>query len=195
PRRNSHVGNCPEGSILGQAEAVEAIAAMPGCCSEDSIPDHYQFAQWPRSLCHGGSVGRSQHDGLPSYQALSRPWRMGLAGRPRPTVGCPWSPAAKASRLRALRQLVAALPRQHMLVYEDEVDIHLNPKIGWDWMVRAQQKEVVTPGQNVKRYLAGAWNVRTGLVSWVEGERKNSALFIALLDQLVSHYPQVPVIH
>src|SRR5204862_780842 len=114
---------------------------------------------------------------------------------PRPTLRCPWSPIAKGRRLAAIRRLLATLPRNHVAVYEDEVDIHLNPKIGLDWMVKGQQKEVVTPGQNVKRYLAGAWNVRTGLVSWVEGERKNSALFIALLDQLVSHYPQVPVIH
>jgi hypothetical protein len=35
-------------------------------------------------------------------------------------------------------------------VYEDEVDIHLNPKIGPDWMTRGQQKEVMTPGKNEK---------------------------------------------
>ena len=27
-------------------------------------------------------------------------------------------------------------------MYEDEVDIHLNPKIGLDWMGYGQQKEV-----------------------------------------------------
>ena len=53
-------------------------------------------------------------------------------------------------------------------------------KIGLDWMVRGQQKAVPTPGQNVKRYLAGALDVRTGLLTWVEGERKASALFVAL---------------
>jgi len=116
-------------------------------------------------------------------------------GRPRPTVRCPWSPAAKASRLRAIDQLLASLPRRHLAVYEDEVDIHLNPKIGWDWMVRGQQKEVVTPGQNVKRYLAGALDVRSGLVTWVEGERKCSALFIALLERLSAYNPRAKVIH
>jgi len=45
---------------------------------------------------------------------------------------------------------------RRVAVYEDEVDIHLNPKIGLDWMGLGQQKEVVTPGKNVKRYLAGA---------------------------------------
>jgi transposase len=116
-------------------------------------------------------------------------------GRARPTVCCPWSSAAKNRRLRAIDRLLASLPRDQMAVYEDEVDIHLNPKIGWDWMVRGQQKEVVTPGQNVKRYLAGALDVRTGMISWVEGERKCSALFIALLDRLIAHNPKAKMIH
>jgi transposase len=116
-------------------------------------------------------------------------------GRPRPTVRCPWSAAAKTRRLGEIRQLLATLPRGHVAVYEDEVDIHLNPKIGPDWMVRGQQKEVRTPGQNVKRYLAGALDVRTGLLTWVEGERKASALFVALLQRLLACYPKAAVIH
>jgi transposase len=116
-------------------------------------------------------------------------------GRPRPTVGCPWAKAAKTRRLNAIRGLLATLPRRHAAVYEDEVDIHLNPKIGLDWMGRGQQKEVRTPGQNVKRYLAGAWDARTGQLHWVEALRKTSTLFLTLLDYLLQAYPQAPVIH
>jgi transposase len=116
-------------------------------------------------------------------------------GRPRPTVRCPWSPVAKARRLAQIRRLLATLPRNQVAVYEDEVDIHLNPKIGLDWMVKGQQKEVLTPGLNVKRYLAGALDVRTGRVVWVEGERKTSTLFIALLTRLRAHNPRAAVIH
>jgi transposase len=116
-------------------------------------------------------------------------------GRPRPMVRCPWSAASKTRRLNAIRKLLAELPPRHVAVYEDEVDIHLNPKIGWDWMVRGQQKVVVTPGQNEKRYLAGALDARTGELFCVEGQRKNSALFIALLDTLVAQYSEAAVIH
>jgi len=116
-------------------------------------------------------------------------------GRPRPTVGCPWAKAANTRRLNAIRGLLAGLPRREVAVYEDEVDIHLNPKIGLDWMGRGQQKEVQTPGQNAKCYLAGALDVRTGQVHWVEGARKTSALFLALLDQLLQTYAEAPVIH
>jgi transposase len=116
-------------------------------------------------------------------------------GRPRPSVGCPWGKAAKTRRLNAIAHLLATLPRGQVAVYEDEVDIHLNPKIGLDWMVRGQQKEVVTPGNNVKRYLAGALDARHGRLLWVEGERKTSALFIALLEQLLRTYAHASVIH
>jgi transposase len=117
-------------------------------------------------------------------------------GRARPTVRCPWAPAAKTRRLNDIRRLLATLPAGHAAVYADEVDIHLNPKIGLDWMVRGQQKEVVTPGQNAKRYLAGALEAHSGEVVWVEGERKTSALFVRLLDELLTFvYPRVKVLH
>lgn len=116
-------------------------------------------------------------------------------GRPRPTVECPWAKAAKTRRLNALRRLLATLPRRHVAVYEDEVDIHLNPKIGLDWMVPGYQKQVLTPGKNVKRYLAGALDAHSGRLLWVEGERKTSALFIGLLNQLLVTYADAPAIH
>jgi transposase len=116
-------------------------------------------------------------------------------GRPRPRVRCPWPQAAQTRRLNRIRTLLQTLPRGHVAVYEDEVDVHLNPKIGLDWMGLGQQKEVLTPGQNQKRYLAGALEARTGRLVWVEGERKTSALFLDLLDKLLESYPQAKVIH
>ena len=116
-------------------------------------------------------------------------------GSPKPTVGCPWSKRAKNKRLRELRRLVETLPEDEVAVYEDEVDIHLNPKIGPDWMVPGQQKEVLTPGKNVKRYLAGAIDSRTGELIWVEDEKKTTLLFINLLWKLVHHYGDAKVIH
>lgn len=116
-------------------------------------------------------------------------------GRPKPTVGCPWSNRAKRRRLRELERLLASLDDDEVALYQDEVDIHLNPKIGLDWMVRGQQKEVLTPGKNEKRYLAGAMNAKTGELIWVEGEKKNSPLFLRLLWKLHEHYSQARRIH
>jgi transposase len=116
-------------------------------------------------------------------------------GRPKPTVGCPWSKAAKTRRLNRIRELLAGLPRRERAFYEDEVDVHLNPKIGLDWMGLGQQKEVATPGKNEKRYLAGALDVRTGLLIWVEGKTKTSYLFLDLLDRLQREYPEAKRLH
>ena len=116
-------------------------------------------------------------------------------GRPKPTVRCPWSEGRKRRCLRDIRRLVESLPSNDVAVYADEVDIHLNPKIGWDWMVRGQQKRVLTPGKNVKRYLAGALDTRTAKLIWVEGERKNGDLFVRLLRKLACHYRRAKKIH
>jgi transposase len=116
-------------------------------------------------------------------------------GKPRPRVMCPWHPAVKTRRLNKLAQLVASLPPREVAVYEDEVDIHLNPKIGLDWMGLGQQKEVATPGKNVKRYLAGALDARTGEIRWVEADKKDAWLFLELLKKLTEVYSQARRIH
>lgn len=117
-------------------------------------------------------------------------------GRPKPRVECPWPKALKTRRLNEIRRLREARRPGEVVLYEDEVDIHLNPKIGDDWMLSGQQKTVLTPGQNQKRYLAGALNDATGRLAWVEGPRKTSALVIALVDQLVKRaYARATKIH
>jgi transposase len=80
-------------------------------------------------------------------------------------------------------------------LYLDEVDIHLNPKIGLDWMNRGQQKFVLTPGNNVKRYVCGAEDARSSELTWVLADRKNSLLFIQALRQLLRRYPDKRIIH
>jgi len=116
-------------------------------------------------------------------------------GRPRPILHCPWKKARKTRHLRRIDALIAHLPKNDVAVYADEVDIHLNPKIGFDWMLCGQQKEIVTPGKNEKRYLAGAKEVRTGRIHWVTGARKTSSLFIELLKELLRAYASTKVVH
>lgn len=116
-------------------------------------------------------------------------------GRPRPTVGCPWSKSAKQRCLREIQRMLNTLAPDELGFYVDEVDIHLNPKIGPDWMNRGKQKEVVTPGKNVKRYLAGAMEVSSGRITWAKSEKKNSLLFIALLNELVRRHSRARRIH
>jgi putative transposase len=114
--------------------------------------------------------------------------------RPRPVLG-PKDPQ-HASKLRKIRHLLAALPADETAVFEDEVDINTNPKIGSMWMRKGQQAEVVTPGNNVKRYLAGSLSWRTGeLILSEPGMRRNADLFLTHLDDLRRRYRRYRVIH
>jgi len=116
-------------------------------------------------------------------------------GSPRPSVGCPWPRARRVRRIKELRKLIATLPPGEIAFWEDEVDVHLNPKVGLDWMMTNQQKDVPTPGKNQKRYIAGAIHVHNKKMTWVTGEKKASALFISLLWRLASQYRRYRVIH
>ena len=117
-------------------------------------------------------------------------------GRPKPIVGCPWKMARKMRRLIVLRRLVEELPKDEVVLYADEVHIHLNPKIGLEWMLPGTQKQLLTPGKNQKRYVAGALNARTGRRTWVEANKKNSDLFILQLWMLIGRdYPKAKRIH
>lgn len=94
----------------------------------------------------------------------------------------------KALKMAAINEVLEQEQARTEVFYVDEADIALNPRIGFGWQRRARQQAVPTPGQNQKRYLAGALHARGGKVMWVEGERKNSDLFIALLERLKATY-------
>lgn len=116
-------------------------------------------------------------------------------GRPKPTAPCPWSRARKNKRMALIGALVETLQPHEACVWEDEADLDLNPRIGFDYMLPGTQRTVRTPGKNVKRYLAGAMDATTDRVMWVKGDRKNSRLFIELLKKLLSEYADRKVIH
>jgi transposase len=81
--------------------------------------------------------------------------------------------------------VITHLPADETVVFQDEVDVHLNPKIGSCWMVRGQQAEVVTPGNNDKRHLAGSLHWRTGqLLLSAPSRQRNAVLFLEHLDDL-----------
>ena len=94
-----------------------------------------------------------------------------------------------------MRRLARNVSPAEALFYADEIDIHLNPKIGPDWMLPGVQRLVVTPGNNVKRYLAGAYDPIHRRLIYVEGDRKASWLFLNLLRALLEACRGLRVIH
>ncbi|HCE8947631.1 IS630 family transposase [Morganella morganii] len=152
----------------------------------------YQRSRWSTELL---AIKINELTGCHIHAGTLRRWL--------PAAGIVWRRAAPTLRIRdphkeekiaAINEALSQCSAEHPVFYEDEVDIHLNPKIGADWQLRGQQKRVVTPGQNEKYYLAGALHSGTGKVSYVGGNSKSSVLFISLLKYLKSAYRRAKTI-
>lgn len=94
--------------------------------------------------------------------------------------------AEKLAKLRAYED--AAKRGEVVLLFEDEVDLHLLPGITGCWTKRGSQRKVPTPGTNQKCYGFGAVNAFSGAITHLIRERKNSESFCALLEAIVAHY-------
>jgi transposase len=94
----------------------------------------------------------------------------------------------RVEKLARIRYVFEHLPTKAALFFADELDIHLLPKVGYQWMPKAEQVEVLTPGTNEKRYLAGALDLRTGTIVHRVWWRKTHGLFLDLLATLDRTY-------
>lgn len=116
-------------------------------------------------------------------------------GTPKPIVLCPWPRDARIRRLAEIRALEERASVAEPVLYGDEVDIHLNPRVGRDWMLPGHQRRLLTPGKNQKFYLAGALDVRTGALHTTGAPKKGAELFCDLLRLLAAQYPRARRIH
>ncbi len=121
---------------------------------------------------------------------LGARWGMAAAG-----IVSPWSRRRKTRHLNKILKVVKNLKPREVAYYEDEIDIHLNPRIGRDWMLPGEQKVILTPGKNQKRFVAGALAVDGSDLVFVHAERKNTDLFLALLEKLRRRHPKARRIH
>jgi putative transposase len=90
----------------------------------------------------------------------------------------------RARRLARIRLLFENQQPDELILFADELDIDLLPKVGYQWMLKGTQLEIRTPGKNQKHYLAAALNPETGQTYYVLGPKKNNVLFRKLLDHL-----------
>jgi transposase len=108
---------------------------------------------------------------------------------------CPMSERARERCMEQVHRLIRRLRPDEAAVWEDETDIDLNPRIGRDWMPMGVRRTVRTPGKNVKHQFAAAMDATSRRVIWAEGAKKNSGLFIALLEKLLRRYADQRVVH
>jgi transposase len=179
------------GGAAGAAEADRRVDAAPAWLARvagwltTATPEDFGYfrRRWScetlaEVLAWEAGVRKSAETVRRGLRRLGFVWR-----RPRPVVG-PVDPEHD-DKLRAIRRLLAELPPDEAAVFQDEVDVHLNPKIGSCWMPKGRQAEVRTPGNNEKRHLAGSLVWRTGtLIVSPPGPRRNAELFVAHLDDL-----------
>jgi IS1 family transposase len=107
----------------------------------------------------------------------------------RAKLAAPDNDPERVPKLARIRLIWETLRLCDVLLFADELDIPLLPKSGYQRMPQGTQVEVLTPGKNQKRYLAGAWDGRTGLLHHCCGLRKSNELFRNLLEILARRYP------
>jgi transposase len=95
----------------------------------------------------------------------------------------------RVEKLARIRLAFERLRAGAALFFVDELDINLLPKLGYQWMPKGEQVEVLTPGTNEKRYLAGALDLTTGTITHCVWYRKQTGLFLDLLETLDRTYP------
>jgi putative transposase len=96
----------------------------------------------------------------------------------------------RVEKLARIRHVCETLRKRAVVLFADELDLHLLPKVGYQWMLQGTTVKRVTPGQNQKHYLAGALEPQSGRIVYCTSPRKTNALFRALLDRLEWRYPQ-----
>jgi transposase len=101
----------------------------------------------------------------------------------------------RVEKLARIRLAVEQLRVRAALFFADELDIALLPKVGYQWMPKGEQVEVLTPGTNEKRYLAGALDVATGRTQHCVWYSKTTGLFLDLLNSLDRTYPAPAFTH
>ncbi len=161
----------------------------------DDVPKDYG---WQRSVWTLELLARQVRMDTSVTLSSSHIWRLlrkagCRRGRPRPAVNIPVR--GRRAILIDIEELVASARPEEEVFYADEADIDLNPRIGLTYIKRGYQPRVLTPGKNVKYYVAGALNARTGRILYAHGPKKNSALFIDLLQALRHGYRRAQRIH
>jgi transposase len=95
----------------------------------------------------------------------------------------------RVEKLARIRYTLETLGKRAVVLFADELDIHLLPKVGYQWMPQGTTVKLVTPGQNQKHYLAGALELKSGRLVSCTSPRKTNLLFRTLLDHLQCFYP------
>ncbi|MEM0343593.1 MAG: IS630 family transposase [Thermoplasmata archaeon] len=91
------------------------------------------------------------------------------------------------SKKRRIERLLAAPPKRTVVLFEDETELHLNPRIQRTWQEVGSPTKVDAAGKDRKLNLFGVVNPDRGAVTRF-CQRKRSGDFVAFLRQVARHY-------
>lgn len=92
-------------------------------------------------------------------------------------------------KVEAIRAAIADAPPGTPICFQDETDLHLNPRIEASYQPEGTQVKVRSPGKNQKRHAFGIVEITTGRLVLRFTRRKRSREFIAFVRQLLAAYP------
>lgn len=152
----------------------------------------YQRSRWSTELME---IKINEINGCQLHASTIRRWL--------PLAGLVWRRAAPTLRIRdqhkeekmaAIRDALEKCSPENPVFYEDEVDIHLNPKNRCRLAGMRETETHSDAGSEREYYLAGALHSGTGKVSYVVGSSKGSSMFISLLEHLRATYKRAKTI-
>lgn len=171
----------------------DIVAALPKWTEKQPTDFGWPRSTWTQELL-ALHAGQELEVGV-SRSHMGRLLKKAGCRQVKPMLTIALAPPDKEARMAVLNAELRALPPEDVVMFEDEVDIHLNPKIGLDWAPAGMRKTLPTPGQNKKSYIAGALDPATGLLLRRSGERKTSDLFIDLVEHVAAHYADAGRVH
>ena len=155
----------------------------------------------PQTLGFGFSVWSAAR-----WRVLGTEDRHPFDGRSRaahPARGGFFLPAAKAyderqagrSRLPKIATAVETHEKRAIegdsnavLIYQDEMEIHLHPALTRMWAPVARQPEVPAPGKNQKKVIYGGVDYKTGKLTYTVADTKCGMSFLVFLVALLAAY-------
>jgi transposase len=96
--------------------------------------------------------------------------------------------------LATLRQTIAELHPDAVVLAEDETHINLLPWVRSTWIPNGCRQQVMTPGTNRRRTIFGAIDLASGRFLYQVCRKAVSASFTAFCEQLLAAYPAAPVV-
>ena len=182
-------GRRPWAEASGLATPLSPIRQHRLLALLQKLPSFYGWYRTPWSCASLAETLGRRHGWRVSAETVRR-WLHGLGWRwKRAKRVATEDDPERVSKLAHIRGLWERLRPRQALLFADELDIPLLPKTGYQWMPKGTQVEVMTPGQNEKRYLAGAWDLRTGQVHHGVWASKTNGVFRALLEVVETAYP------